>query len=197
MPLMSIPVCTYSISLMCFWTFIYPVLVTKETKWESVWVRDMSIIPTRKAGSHKVLLAGDSKVSFTSSQGTASSFICWGSTTSLWDYLGHVSVSNDRTTYLLPLEAVCSGLPGTELRVKSWLSIFTCYRVARFNRSFIFLCSELAADNDENKLWPTFWELPLSSLSPGNQGVPQWGRIENWNTWPGRTQKHGDKKHHI
>lgn len=63
------------------------------------------------------------------------------------------------------------------------------------NRSLIFLCSKLAADSDENKLWPTFGELPLSSSSPRNQGVPQWGRIEKWNAWPGSPQTHGDDPH--
>lgn len=33
-----------------------------------------------------------------------------------------------------------------------------------------FSCSKLAADSEENYLWPTFPELPLSSLSAGSQG---------------------------
>lgn len=184
-------------SFMCFWTFTYPILVTEETEGESVWVREKKpTIPTGKASSHAGPSGGWVPSAFPASR----------------EQRLHSSAED-----LLPASGAawptCQSQMTESLTVTLRRSLFRSHRDRTqseiltlnlymlpcdpFNRSFISLCSELAADSDENKLWPTFWELPLSSWSPRNQGVPQWSRIENWNAWPGSTQAHGDITHHI
>lgn len=77
-------------------------------------------------------------------------------------------MSNDRT-YCYLRRRVWSRRGRTRSEILTlYLHILLC---RQSSRSLISLCSNLAAD--QNKLWPTFRELPLSSSPPGSQGVPQ------------------------
>lgn len=152
-------VCTLitTISLIWFWTFRYRILITgrpSEKEWSDQ--RDTSVISIGKAS----LRAGPSV-----SRSQASS---WNPATVIWGCLVHKAVSCSGSTYYYLGRQFGPG--GSELSDISTPKLYIPLGDL-FSKFLIVFWSKLMAEGDENKLWPIFWALPLSSSSLRHQSV--------------------------
>lgn len=160
--LVSSPVCTLdtAFSFICLWTFSYQVR-------EDLGQRDKLIIPIGKVNPQAGPSVGGSEMP-SRCPGNSTIFhllrIC---------YLGsglsgtQVSFEWQNLCYLRRRFVLASEGQNSSGILTLYIHILLC---DPFNRSLIFLWSKLATDSNENKLWPTFRELPLSSLPPVESG---------------------------